>query len=102
MNLNKYVNANVWINYVGERDRSEEKKWDGENLVLTDGRAPINERYLVNASLTFRNIVKGMEIQLSGYNLLDDKHVDPEPSGSVENDIPQPGKCFMARTSYSF
>lgn len=100
--ISKYLNANVWINYVGERDRSEEKKWDGEKRVSIDGRDPVDERYLVNTSLTFKNLIKGTELQVSGYNLLDDDHLDPDPTGGVEDDIPQSGRSFMAKIVYSF
>jgi outer membrane receptor protein involved in Fe transport len=100
--LSKYVFANVSVNYVGEKNRSEEKKWDGENLVSVDKRDALKDRTLVNAAFTFRNFWKGMEIQLSGYNLFDADHREPDPVGSLPNDLPEAGRIFMGKVSYSF
>ena len=69
-------------NYVGERERSEEKMWIGEVLVRKDRSEPVPERWLLNASLTFRDVfVKGPGFQISGFKLLDDEHRDPEVNG---------------------
>ncbi len=100
--INKYIVANASLNYVGERDRTEEKIWIGEELVRKDLREPVKDRFLVNASLTFGNFMKGLEIQLSGFNLLDDDHREPDPDGYLENDMPRSGRSFMGRVSYSF
>ncbi|OQX17535.1 MAG: hypothetical protein BWK80_39535, partial [Desulfobacteraceae bacterium IS3] len=100
--LSKYVTANVSVNYVGEKNRSEEKKWDGENLVSVDKRDALKDRTLVNAALTFRNFWKGMEIQLSGYNLLDADHRDPDATAGLYDDMPEQGRSFTGRVSYSF
>jgi iron complex outermembrane receptor protein len=99
------INANLWMNYVGKRDRSEEMKWggeDGEQLVPADQRSPVTDRTLFNASLIFSNFYKGWELQLSGFNLFDADHKDPDRSGSVKNDLPLAGASFIARLSYSF
>ncbi|MDM8525093.1 TonB-dependent receptor [Desulfococcaceae bacterium HSG8] len=98
----RYVNANLSLNYVGEKDRSEEKIWAGEELVLRDQRDPVDARTLVNASLTFRNFCKGLEIQLSGFNIFDEDHRSPDPAGSLYYDMPEPGRWFTGRISYSF
>ncbi len=100
--MTDYINANVWVNYVGERDRSEAKKWSGENLVPADTRDPVKDRTLANASLTFRNFYRGLELQLSGFNLFNADHRDPEPSGAVKNDLPLAGTSFTGKVSYSF
>ena len=77
--------------------------WDGESLVRKDSRDPVNERWLLNISLRFKDIfTKGMEFQISGFNLLNEDHRDPDVSGFVPNDIPCPGTTFMGRLSYSF
>jgi len=95
--------GNISLNYVGERDRSEEKMWLGETLVRKDQRDPVRERWLINASMTFRGfLVKGTEFQFSGFNLLDEDHRDPEPNGYILNDIPCSGRAFTGRISYSF
>lgn len=100
--LSKYVVANAWLNYVGKRERSEEMRWDGETLVRADQRDPVDARALFNASLTFQNFYKGLELQISGFNLFDADHRDPEDTGRVENDLPMEGRSFMAKVSYSF
>ncbi len=95
--------GNMSVNYVGERQRSEEKTWDGEKLVLRDTREPLDERWLLNASLTFRDFfAKGTEFQISGHNLLDEDYRDPYPDMNIENDIPRPGTTFTGRVSYQF
>ncbi len=94
--------ANASFNYVGERTRSEEKIWAGETLVGLDDRAPVSDRLLLNATLTFRKFYKGLEAQISGWNLLDQDHRDPVADGSIENDQPRPGARFMVRISYLF
>ena len=82
---------------------SEEKMWLGETLVRKDQRDPVKERWLLSASLTFRDFfVKGTELQLSGFNLLDEDHRYPDQDGFILNDIPCPGRSFMGRISYSF
>lgn len=99
--INDYIIANVSLNYVGERERSEEKEWDRENLVRADRRDPVKDRALLNASLTFRNLIKATEIQISGFNLFNVDHRDPA-SENVENDMPMEGAGFMGRLLYSF
>ncbi len=100
--LSDHVVTNLSANYVGERSRSEEMVWDGEDLVKADSRDPVKDRVLVNASLTLKNLYKGVEIQLSAYNLFDADHRSPDPSGGLENDLPLAGISFMGRISYSF
>jgi len=100
--INDYVIANVSLNYVGKKKRNEEKIWDGETLIRKDQRDPVKARTLLNASVTFRNFFRGVEIQLSGFNLLDEDHRDPDADGEIENDVPRPGRSFTGRISYSF
>ncbi len=102
--MTENIIANVSLNYTGERRRSEERMWDAEKgeLVPIDLRDPIKARTLVNASLIFRNFVKGLEMQLSGFNLFDSDSRDPDPDGYLEEDMPRPGRTFTGRVSYSF
>lgn len=100
--LDEHVILNVSMNYVGKRDRSEEMRWDGETLVRVDDRDPVSERTLFNASLTFRNFYKGLEMQISGFNLFDSDHRDPDPAGALYYDMPQSGRWLTGRISYSF
>ncbi len=103
--INRYLIANMGINYVGERDRNEKYSWVtvGTTEILSkDERDPVDARTLLSASLTIRNLVEGMKIQLSGFNLLDEDHRDPEAEGVIPNDMPQPEINFMAKVSYEF
>jgi iron complex outermembrane receptor protein len=95
--------ANVTLNYLGERERSGEKIWDGEKLVLEDQRDPVDEYWLLNASLTFRDfLAKGLEFQISGFNLLDEDYRSPDLYLSIADDIPSPGRSIIGRISYAF
>lgn len=98
----KYVAANVSVNYVGEKDRSEEMVWNGGTLERKDKRDPLDDRTLVNASVTFRNFHEGVEVQLSGFNIFDSDHRDPDPDGALFYDMPQPGRWFAGKVSYAF
>ncbi|MFH2107207.1 MAG: TonB-dependent receptor [Chrysiogenia bacterium] len=104
--VSKFINANIALNYVGERSRSNEKKFDASGaLVLVDERNPVPARTLLSASFIFRNFstrFPGLELQITGYNLLNADHIDPEPAGKVLNDIPRAKRHFMARISYYF
>jgi outer membrane receptor protein involved in Fe transport len=42
------------------------------------------------------------EFQVSGFNLLDKDYRVPDPSGSLYNDMPEPGRVFTGKVSYSF
>jgi len=98
--FNEHVIANLSLNYVGERERTGEKVWDGETLVRLDQRKPTKDRTLVNASLTFRNFYKGLEAQISCFNIFDADHRDPDDV--LYDDMPEAGRWFTARISYSF
>jgi iron complex outermembrane receptor protein len=100
--ITEKLNVNISLNYVGEKERSEEKMWSGEALVRRDQRDPLDSCLLVNASVTVRNFLKGLELQVSGFNLFDADHRDPDPEGVLANDMPRPGRWFMGRISYAF
>lgn len=101
--ITEKIIADMSLHYVGERKRSEEKIWVGETLMRRDRRKPVEECWLLNTSLTFRDFfIKGTEIQISGFNLLDEDHRVPEMEGNIANDIPRPGRTFTGRVSYSF
>ena len=98
--FDEHVIANLSLNYVGERERSEEKKWEGENWVRADQREPTKAHTLLNASLTFRNFYRGLEAQISCFNIFDADHRDPD--NMLYYDMPEPGRWFMGRVSYAF
>ncbi len=98
----KKIIANATINYIGERKRSEKLCYDGSDVVGIDQRDNLDGVFLVNASLLFNNFWKGLEIQISGYNILDADYIVPEPEGKVANDLPMAGSSFMATVAYAF
>ncbi len=100
--FSKNVFANFHLNYVGEKKRSEEKYWNGEILRDFDNRPPVKSCYLLNGSVTFKDILKNSTIQLSGFNLLNSDHRDPDPTAVIEKDMPQEGRNFIFRKSYRF
>jgi outer membrane receptor for ferrienterochelin and colicins len=100
------ANLNIAVNYVSARYRSDEKTLteDGE-IKLLDGRDHLHGRTLLSASILIKNLLsnlKGMEVQITGFNLLNTDHRDPETSGAIYYDIPRAGRHFMARLSYQF
>ncbi len=100
--LGNNILANIWINYVGERTRSEEKVYSGLTLATADQRSSIKARTLLNASVTFHGFIPRTELQMSGYNLSDSDYRDPEWNGVLDNDIPREGRSFRARLSYAW
>ncbi len=92
---------NATMNYLGERDRSEEKTFVAGELVQSDQRDPIDDIYLWSAAITYdaSAFKKGLEFQIVGHNLLDEDYADPDESMLLEGDIPRPGRSFMARCS---
>lgn len=101
--ITENIIANVTINYLGQRERSEEKIWDGEKLVLKDMRDSLDAYWLFNSSLTFKDLfAKGLDFQVSGFNLLDEDYRAPDPTGLLPDDIPCPGRSFTGRISYTF
>lgn len=94
---------NVSVNWLGQRERSEEKMRDGEKRVLKDTREPLEAYWLFNTSLTFKNLLaKGLDFQVSGFNLLDEDYRASDPTAKLPDDIPCPGRSFYGRISYSF
>ncbi len=101
-NLFQWFNANMSLNYVGQRDRTEEMIWREEKLEKSDPRDPTKKRFLLNASLAFKTMLKSMEIRLSGFNLLDEDHRDPDLTMNLDDDLPRAGRTFTAKISYKF
>ncbi len=108
--ISKNVNANVSVNYVGQIERigkmqftSDKNDPDG-TLVKSDKRELLDSHTLVNFSLRFGNFdfAEGWEFQLTGYNIFNADHIDPEKNGYVENDYPRWDRHFMGKVSYMF
>ena len=100
--ITSYLIGNVYLNYVGEKKRSEEKLWNSESLEFFDSRPSIDPCLLMNASITIQNIINNIELQVTAYNLFNSDHRDPDPDGKIKNDLPRELRNFQLRLSYSF
>ncbi len=104
------INANVSLNYVGQIERIGKMQFTASKsdpdgtLEETDKREELDSHTLVNLSLRFGNFdfAKGWEFQLTGYNIFNADHTDPEKNGNVENDYPRWDRHFMGKVSYMF
>jgi len=100
--ITKYLIGNIYLNYVGEKKRSNEKIWSGESLEHIDSRPSIDPCLLANLSFTIQDVFDGIRLQLSMYNLLNSDHRDPDPDGKIKNDLPRELRSFQMRISYVF
>jgi outer membrane receptor for ferrienterochelin and colicins len=57
---------------------------------------------VVNFTLFSQNLVKGLDISASVYNLLDQSYSDPSTPQHVQNVIPQNGRSFRVKLTYRF
>lgn len=99
-----WLSVNASLNYTSERLRSEYKAYNNSGqLNVVDQRVPINERTLISASATFKNIISklpGLKMQITAHNLLGVDHRDPEETVVIPNDIPRAGRSVMIKISY--
>ncbi|MBF0100072.1 MAG: TonB-dependent receptor [Desulfobacterales bacterium] len=108
--ITQHINWNISLNYKGKIKRSDKLQFTPEmtdpdgTLEKIDQRAPIQSRTLVNTSLIFNNFkfARGLDIQLTGYNIFNTDDRSPEFDGVVPNDIPRWGRHFLCEFIYSF
>jgi len=55
-----------------------------------------------NATLFSHEIIKGLEVSASIYNLFDRKYAYPGSTGHVQDTLPQDGRSFRVKLSYKF
>jgi outer membrane receptor for ferrienterochelin and colicins len=91
----KYLNANVNVNYVGERKR-------GLLSGFPDPRDPIKAYSLFDLTLRAQNFWKNTEIILSIHNLLNTEYTDPEELGVIYYDFPREGKQILGKVIFKF
>ena len=58
--------------------------------------------WLANATLFSRDLLKGMELSASVYNLLDQRYSDPASGNFVQEAIPQDGRSFRVKLTWRF
>lgn len=90
-NLTKNWNINLNANYIGARKRA-----------TNDTRETLNGFTLLNLSILKKNIINNLDIQISGYNLLNSDFRVPDNSGLIYNDYPLQGISFFGEIRYKF
>jgi outer membrane receptor for ferrienterochelin and colicins len=77
-----------------------------ELLALSDRETVHNNTangyWLVNLTLFSREIVKGLDLSASVYNLLDERYGDPVSSDFPQDTIEQNGRTFRVKLTYHF
>jgi outer membrane receptor for ferrienterochelin and colicins len=91
----KYLNANLNVNYVGERKR-------GLLMGFPDPRDPIAPYALSNLTLRAQNFWENTEVILSIHNLFDKQYADPESLGLIYYDFPREGRQILAKVIFKF
>jgi hypothetical protein len=95
----KYLNANINVNYVGERKR-------GNQILplfgIPDPRDPIKAYSLFDLTLRGQNFWKNTEIILSVHNLLNTEYSDPEEQGIIYYDFPREGRQILGKVIFKF
>jgi outer membrane cobalamin receptor len=91
----EYLNANLNVNYVGERKR-------GLLMGFPDPRDPIVAYSLFDLTLRAQNFWQNTEFILSIHNLLDTQYTDPEELGVIYYDIPREGRQIMGKVIFKF
>jgi outer membrane receptor for ferrienterochelin and colicins len=91
----KYLNANLNVNYVGERKR-------GMLMGFPDPRDPVMAYSLSDLTLRAQNFWKNTEIILSIHNLFNTEYKDPEELGLIYNDLPHEGRQILGKVIFKF
>lgn len=110
-------NWNINYNYTSSRERmgllaftpeeASVQRHEGsftcveELLTQVDQRPDTPSRFLLNTAIRWE-ILPGLQLRLSGFNLLDDDHLDPDSSGAIRDDIPRAGSTYQADIRYRF
>lgn len=110
LGITRHVNANMSVNHIASVERIGNMQFtpdpaDPDGTVeKADGRDPMEGYTLVNLSLILGDFdfAKGLEFQLTGYNIFDADHRDPEQSASVAGDLPRFGRHFLGKITYAF
>lgn len=72
----------------------------GERKTLAGGRS--DDYVLVNLTFSARDVVQGMDLSVSVYNLLDQDYADPASSNHVQDQIEQDGLSFRIKLTWRF
>lgn len=106
--INRNVSISVNGNHLAQRNRSEEKAFDFDASfnpieVQADTRPAIPARTIVNATVSLKNFdfAPKLQLQLSGYNLLNADNFNPTLL-IANDDLLRAGVNWAARLSYEF
>lgn len=58
--------------------------------------------FVANLTLSGRNLLKGLEVSASVYNVFDEKYGDPGSGEHLQEVIEQDGRSFWVQVSYRF
>ena len=62
----------------------------------------VNGYWMANATLFSRELIKGLEVSASVYNLLDQRYHDPVAGDFTQDSIQQDGRSFRVKATYRF
>ncbi len=86
----KYINTNIHVKYIGKIEREE-----------SDTRSDISAVTLVDFSARLSNLMPGVSLAGSLYNLFDKEQYSPSPS-FLQEDFPHSGRTFLVTVEYSY
>jgi outer membrane receptor for ferrienterochelin and colicins len=77
-----------------------EEQFTSNRKTLADNKA--DEFFITNLTLFSKNVIKGLEISASVYNLFDKKYGDPGSREHEQDIIRQDGRNYRLKLTYSF
>ena len=93
LNLSAPVYADKVVAALEVRYTSETKTFLGDT---------VSDAWLVNATLLTHNIVKGLEVSASIYNLLDTDYSHPVGAAITPAQVRQDGRSFRVKPTFRF
>lgn len=97
--LGERLNVNLRLNYVGDRETGERTSVSKNELSVIDAYT------VVNASLSYKKVLPGLDLQLVVNNLLDEEYYHPgvrAASGDFAALLPQNERAVFLRGVYGF
>jgi iron complex outermembrane receptor protein len=96
------VNWNINAVYVSDRPRDPKDLYRYAPGHTPYRRPDVPAFLLVNTTLRFRHVRKGLELDISVYNLLNRDYSDPTYEPTKYYDLKNPNRTFMLRAVYKF
>jgi iron complex outermembrane receptor protein len=89
--LSNWGKGNLHLLHVGDSNRS-----------AGDPRDDAKGYTVVNTNFIVMDLVEGMELRATLYNVLDETYSYPAPTGSLPDDYPAPGRSVFLEARYDF